>query len=72
MQHDFLYSADNIINYWRTKDRRKKLENILECHKFDKDMTCTRNALTKYNFNTRNQKCFNCTLLSSFTNINKA
>lgn len=67
MQHDFVYSANNIIKYWRTKDRKKKLENILECNKFDKDRTCTRNALTKYNFNTRNQKCFNCTLLSSFT-----
>jgi hypothetical protein len=68
MQHDFVYSADNIIKYWRTKDKDVKLNNILECKKFNKDRTCTRNALTKYNFNTRNQKCFSCALLSSFTN----
>lgn len=70
MQHDFIYSSDNIIKYWKTKDRAKKLNDILECKSFNKDRTCTRNALTKYNFNTRNQKCFNCTMLSSFTNKN--
>lgn len=68
MQHNFVYSSNNIINFWKTKDRTDKLNLIINTKKFNKDRTCTRNALTKYNFNTRNQKCFNCSLLSSFTN----
>lgn len=66
MNHNFVYSCDNIIKYWRTKEREKKLTQIKEFKTIFSDKTCTRNALTKYNFNTRNQKCFECNLLSSF------
>lgn len=66
MNNDFIYSCDNIIKYWRTTDREKKLKQILEDKAIHHDKTCTRSALTKYNFNTRNQKCFDCHMLSSF------
>ena len=66
MNLGFVYSCDNIIDFWKNKDRRNKFNQIINCEKIPKDTTCTRNALTKYNFFTRNQKCFNCTLLSSF------